>query len=237
MRLLMRFKGQMRVRHAWSFTLDTENEIDLHWRPVSYCYDPAVAASFRRHARPAQVAGRAVQVPAPTEQLFHVCAHAVQLTWVPSVKWIADAMTILQRSSADVDWERLEQLARSASTTLKLREALAYLQLEFGAPVPGETLERLATARTARWERREAALHLRRPPLGLWDFFQWRWCHFCRVRQFDARWRRLPAFVGFVSYLRVWVDARPVARVWRFARMRVPARWLRTSPRPARSPS
>lgn len=220
-------QGQMRVRHAWAFTLDAENEIDLHWRPVSYCYDPDVAVSFRRHARPAQVGGRTVQVPAPTEQLFHVCAHAVQLTWVPSVKWIADAMTILQRGRADVDWDRLERLARSASTTIKLREALGYLQLEFGAPIPDATLERLTMARTARWERREAALHLRRPPLGLWDFLQWRWCHFRRVRQFDARWRRLPVFVGFVSYLGAFVSARPLERVRRFVRTRLPGWWLR----------
>jgi hypothetical protein len=215
---------QIRVRHAWSFTLDTENEIDLHWRPVSYCYAPDVAASFWRHARLGQVAGTAVQVPAPTEQLFHVCAHAVHLTWVPSVRWIADAMTILRQGGVGVDWERLEQLAGAASMTLRLREALSYLRREFGAPIPDEMLGRLAAAQTVGWERREAALHRRRPPLGVWDYLQWRWCHFRRVRPFDARWRRLPAFAGFVSYLRVWGRTQPVERARRFARMRASIR-------------
>jgi hypothetical protein len=215
-------RGQMRVRHGWSFTRDTENEIDLHWHPVAYCYAPDVAGSFWRHARWAEVAGVAVRVPDATEQLFHVCTHAIQLMWNPSVRWIADAITILRVADGEVDWDRLGRIASAARMTIRLRVSFEYLQREFAANIPDESLRHLTPARAAAWERKEAALHARKPPLGVWDYLRWHWWHFRRVRPFDDAWRRVPAIVGFLDYVRIWGRAHPLERARRFVRMRAP---------------
>jgi hypothetical protein len=163
-----------------------------------------------------------VLVPAPTEQLFHVCAHAIQLTWVPTVRWIVDAVSVLRAAAGDIDWDRFVGLAHAARMTVRARAALDWLASELDLPIPREAIERLTTSAAA-WEQREAALHRKTPPLALRDYARWHWWNFARLRPFDAGWSRMPAPVGFAAYLLAWTRAHPAERLARFRRQRVGA--------------
>ena len=177
---------QRRVRHAWQFSRGEDESCDLPWHPVLRCYSPAVAELFWEGARNAELLQKQVSVPCATDLLFHVCAHGLQWSWTPQIRWIPDALTVL-RSPAEIDWERLLNLAAQAEMNVRLHHALGYLRERFEAPVPVTVLGRLQAA-GGRWERREYLLLQKECPLGLADRARWHVTNFQRIRQFDADW-------------------------------------------------
>jgi hypothetical protein len=188
-----------RVRHAWSFTRGPEDSLDLHWRPGSFCFWPGLVDEVWRASRAVSVQHRPARLLCATDQLLHVCAHGVQLSAAPSIRWIADATTILHADH--VDWHRFTTLARRARLTTRLHDAVDVLIEQVGAPIPAEVRAELAGV-APRWERYEWRFHARAAPRGRLDKLQWHWWHFNRLRAFDNHWSRAPALVAFVDYLR-----------------------------------
>jgi hypothetical protein len=223
-----------RVRHAWQFSrveeapdepaLREDEGCDLHWQPVVRCYSPFVIEQFWSRAETVSACGRRALVPAATEQLFHTCAHGLQWDWTPSLRWIADALTIL-RSPSIIDWARLVELARAANMTVRVHTAMLYLRTRIEAPVPQTAIEALATQSRPGWERREHILLQKPCPLGPLDSLRWHIYNFRRIRRFDSEWSGWTWF-GFVDYLAVFLNAGNarslVAGLWRQLRARLP---------------
>lgn len=211
-------KRQSRVRHAWQFSKGDTLNCDLHWRPLAHCYSPVVAEMFWRGAETVQLAGRPVKLPCPTDQFFHVCVHAMHWEWTPNLYWVADALAVL--GDAEVDWNRAETLAVSADMRIRFTEAVSWLVSQFHADIPRELLG----VRAQGWERREYALLQKPCPLGYLDSAAWHRYHFRRLRRFDARWRSMPAFIGFLQYLATFLDALTwrtlLARLWMQLKLR-----------------
>ncbi len=209
-----------RVGHAWQFSLGAEQSCDLHWRPVVRCYSPEVARLFWEGARTAVLDRAPALVPSPTDQLFHVCAHGLQWDWIPQIRWIADAVTVLREP---IDWDRVARLAEESCMRVRLARALGYLRLHFNAPVPESLPERLERS-APDWERREYRLLLKPSPLGLFDSVSWHAHHLRRIRPFDAEWSAAPAWLGFPQYLKTFLNARSLPellrKLWPELRMR-----------------
>ena len=72
----------------------------------------------------------------PTDMLFHVIVHGVKWNPEPPIRWIADAMTIIQSSDFEIDWPRIISHAKKYMVCLQIREGLNYLYENFQAPVP-----------------------------------------------------------------------------------------------------
>ena len=190
-----------RVRHAWQFNSAGGESCDLHWHPVLRCYSPAVAALFWQGARGARLLQREVNVPCPTDQLFHACAHGLQWSWTPQIRWVPDALAVL-RSSPELDWDRLLNLAAHAEMNVRLHHALGYLRETFEAPVPLTVLDQLQSAGDVRREEREYLLLQKECPLGLTDRALWHVTNFRRIRRFDREWAGRfwgPAFAEYIS--------------------------------------
>ena len=193
---------EARVRHAWQFNRGSE-ECDLHWRPMARGYSPEIARSFWEKAETVPWRGSSLEVPSPTEQLFHVCVHGMQWTWNAELWWAADALTIL-RIPGEIDWERLRRLAAAAGMTQMLVRALRHLEDRFGASIPPSSL---AGTVIRRGEEREFALLQKPCPLGLKDSIAWHVTNFQRLRKFDAEWSRRSAWIGFAGYLKAFLNA------------------------------
>ena len=194
---------QRRVRHAWQFSRGAEESCDLHWRPVVRCFSPLVDEWFRRDAVPAELAGVRAKVPCPTDQFFHACVHGAQWNWTPQIRWIADALVILE--SGPVDAARLRALAAEADMTVRLGHALDYLRWRFDARIPD-----CLPARLPKWEEREHIVLQKPCPLGVRDSVQWHWWNLRRIRQFDR--------VGLAEYLALFLHhqgAGLLGEVWR----------------------
>ena len=210
----------LRVGHAWQFSLGTGQSCDLHWRPIVRCYSPEVARLFWEDAKTVSLGEATAWVLSPTDQLFHVCAHGLQWDWIPQIRWIADAMTVLREP---IDWDRITRLATESCMRVRLAEALSYLARSFSAPVPASLpghLERSAP----HWERHEYRLLLKPCPLGLFDSIAWHAYHFRRIRSFDRAWSSAPAWLGFPQYLKAFLHAKSLPdllrRLWPELRIR-----------------
>ena len=138
----------LEVKHAHPFIDADGRRVDLHWNAL---WEAAPDDDLWAAAVPLEVSGVPTLALDPTDQLLHVCVHGVQWDPTPSIRWVADAVTVLRDGS--VDWERLVARARARRLTLALSVSLAYLRDELAAPVPPGVVEELAAASTAVHER------------------------------------------------------------------------------------
>jgi hypothetical protein len=190
-----------RVLHAWQFSRGEDESADLHWHPVLRCFSPEVGELFWTNAQTVQLFGKPVGVPCAADLLFHACAHGLQWSWTPQIRWIPDALTVMASPASPVDWQRVALLAEKAEMNVRLHRALDYLRKTFDAPVPEALLGRLATAGDQPRESREYELLQRPCPLGVLDRARWHIGNFRRIRKFDLEWRDGLAGVSFLQYL------------------------------------
>jgi len=73
----------------------------------------------------------------------------------PSFYWAADAYTLIQQETANLDWERMISLAVKRRLVFATSVALRYLRDALAAPVPESVLTGLRGAPMAAWEQTE----------------------------------------------------------------------------------
>jgi len=134
------------VHHAWPMRKDDENapwEFDLHWRLLADYPNATVDAELQRCAQTLHVYGVETRALCATDMLFHVCVHGFAWAPMPSMRWIADAMTILRCAGERIDWGRMITIAADSRAGLPLQQALAFLVDRFGAPIDQRVLKQL----------------------------------------------------------------------------------------------
>lgn len=151
----------LRFRHAVQCFGPAGGELDLHWRMMYEIRDKAGDESFWTTAEPLDFMGTAIKQPDPTHALLLVVVHGVRWNPETPVRWIPDALAILRTRTADVDWNRLLDLAATHRVTFRLGLGLSYLTESFRAPVPRFVLERLRAADQSLLERFERSVVLR----------------------------------------------------------------------------
>lgn len=82
-----------------------------------------------------ELGGRIVRAAAPGDDLLIACARGGRVWPVRSVQWLIDAVQILRSAPEKVDWERLLELAGEHLQTVRVREALRYLEEVAGTPL------------------------------------------------------------------------------------------------------
>lgn len=132
------------VRHSWGFTNQERRGIDLHWHALYMGCFPNADEGFWQGARPVDVNGVWTQTLCATDMLMHVCVHGGHWNYLPPIRWVADAWTVINTSQDDLDWGRLLHTARKFRVVLHLRDMLGYLAGTFDAPVPADVLDALA---------------------------------------------------------------------------------------------
>ena len=196
--LLLTTKDFKVLLHAANFWRPDSAAIDLHWHVLDECGDDRADTDFWHHAVPVEVGGVKSSALSPTDQLLHLCVHGVAHNGAP--RWVADAMVLLKKWQAEMDWDRLLLQARRRRLALVLREALLYLRHRYNAEVPSvvlrsvelepvsavERIEQVARTRIG-----ESAGPLRRLVL-VWAAY---------LRRFDSRGAARQC-VGFCSFAR-----------------------------------
>jgi Uncharacterised nucleotidyltransferase len=118
--------------HAAEFRDGANRIVDLHWR-VDDFWEAAVKI---------KIDGIETSALNASDQLLHVCVHGANWNVVPPIRWVVDAMTIMQSSSL-IDWNRLIEQAQKRQLTLLMHETLSYLRDLLEAPVPPVVLQTL----------------------------------------------------------------------------------------------
>jgi hypothetical protein len=148
-----------RNTHAYYLTSGAEVGCDLHWTIGEHMLlgpreDPTPL--FWSAAEPLEGVGVAALALSPTDQLLHVILHGAQPGSASRLQWIADATMILR--SAEIDWGRFEELAIRVRDTIRISDALAYLNDPFARGVPAGSVARLRAHAVSRFDRLEYAL-------------------------------------------------------------------------------
>jgi len=194
-------RRQMRVHHAHAFRAEPPHNLDLHWRVLNIT-TPEVEEMFWAEVETLDIDSTRVLVLSPTDQIFHICLHALQPNWASSPRWLLDVLAILDAHGPRVQWDRLVDLARRTETTRRLHLAAIELTRVLEGRIPACVLDQLAATDVPAWHRRELAVLLR-APLKAGDLLRWHWYTFRRLRPHDAGWRLQPMPVGFADYLRL----------------------------------
>lgn len=140
------------ILHAWTCTGPNDSELDVHWSAFKTPGDDRVMFDT---ARAATLLGRPVLIPSATEMLIISVANGFSRAPASPLRWIADALLVLQTDADAIQWETLVQRARRPGLTLGLTAGLEFLAREFGAPVPPTVLAELRRLPVS-WQERSA---------------------------------------------------------------------------------
>jgi len=128
--------------NALIFRDSSDHEIDLHWYESRMCRGKNDDNEFWKEAIGVKIGDTPLLCLNPTHLLIEVCAHGARWNFVPPIRWVADAMTIL-KTSPSIEWNRLVQLTRKRHLTLQIYETFTYLKDKMNAPIPDDLLTRL----------------------------------------------------------------------------------------------
>jgi hypothetical protein len=143
---------------------------------LAECCQADADDNFWAAAEPLVIEGVPTRSLCAADQLLHTCTHGVRWNYIPPIRWIADAVTIV-RAHPNLDWDRLVWQAQQRHLVLPLREALGYLTREMAVTIPQVTLTRLRAIPVTAAARREYTANTRPanangPLLRLWLHYQ-----------------------------------------------------------------
>ena len=138
------------TKHATTFRDSGGAEIDVHWWAFKVAGDDRAVFDT---ACPATLLGRDVLVASPTECLIGAVAGAFSGPSASPLRWIADAMFLLE--NATIDWDYLLHRTARPGLTLGLTSGLTFLASEFDADVPRRVIDELRR-RPVGWRERGA---------------------------------------------------------------------------------
>ncbi len=134
---------KMSVVHASAFRNAKGQHLDLHWHIMHECCTPSANDLFWQNAIRKEIRGVPVWILNPAHQLLHVCVHGAKWDAIPPIRWVADAMAVLQVADNELSWKQLLAVAAEFRLAYPLRETLRYLSGTFNVPVPAEALDQL----------------------------------------------------------------------------------------------
>jgi hypothetical protein len=187
-------------KHAAHFQSPAGCQLDLHWRLFYDCNGLVDDGDFWAHAVPVDFKGVEVSILDPADHLLHVCVHGMRWNPVPSIRWIADAMAVLE-AAPSIDWGRIVGQAEKRRLVLPLAEALGYLRELLDAPVPDAVLEQLDGMELTREDCRRYADAVKiDPSKGPVAVLASKYRHFRRTTSGSvSRWN-VAGFMKFLQY-------------------------------------
>lgn len=185
------------VHHSLGFAGPGGGNVDLHWFSL---WQPARDDELWAASVPLELSGVATRAPCAADQLLLACVHGTPWSPLPPFRWVADAIVTMRAAGAEFDWDRVAAEAERRRLTVATGAALAYLCDELSAPVPAETLERLAAAPASRHERAAFAAACR--PDSPARTLRMAWDRYRRLRDLDTGSPRPRGFASFAR--RFW---------------------------------
>lgn len=205
-------EGYLSVVNSHGFSHAAGRECDLHWHLFPECCQPDDDDDFWQQAVPFEIRGVLTRALAPADQLLHVCVHGAEWNPIPPIRWIADAIMIMQSSS--IDWDRVIAQGRQRRLMLPLKNTMDYLAIAFGAPVPSEVLETLHKAAISKLEIAEYSYKIQNYEPKTLGFLPLLWFRYLRLENNKNSRLKL---IGFVKYLQHFWGADSIWRLLVYA--------------------
>jgi hypothetical protein len=192
--------------HAIELKNSRGGEFDLHWRPFNGCRD-IYEKDFWDGALPVALAGVSTLAPNPTDMLFHVIIHGVVWNPVPPIRWIADAVTLINSADYTIDWQRLISMACKHHMGLRLKTGLQYLQERFNPLIPPAVMKAVSGIPVSYLEKAEYRFMTNGRENENNSPYAAFCCHLCRFRRLNAG-RGIISVLTFSKSLQWRLNAR-----------------------------
>jgi hypothetical protein len=136
-----------------TFADSEKTELDLHWHPIFEAHGDISENDFWSKAIALEVAGTKTLSFDATDLFFHTIVHGLRYNPEPPIRWIADAMTILDSDDHQIDYNRLLQNTAKFRAVLYMKDAVNYLIHHFKAEFPETFVEGLLKMKVTRTEK------------------------------------------------------------------------------------
>ena len=123
---------RLKFQYATTFYTAGGGSLDLHWRPMEEMVARAAPDDiFWGSAKSTSLLGRSFLTPNLSIQLFHTIIHGVKWNYIAPIRWIPDALLLLEKGTEPVDWSLMADLAVRLDCVLPLQRGLKYLARTF----------------------------------------------------------------------------------------------------------
>jgi len=200
-------EGNLLYWHSMPFKAHSGTELDLHWRPFIGCQESS-GKDFWDGAVPLALVDVSTLSPNATDMLFHVIIHGVKWNPEPPIRWIADAMSLINSSDAKIDWMRLINQAKRQRVCLRVREGLNYLHARFQARVPKSIMNTTNCFQISPLELMEYRYELNDPETGDNTPFARFMSYVYEGLRLNNGSRLVPTVVGLLNYLQWRFDVK-----------------------------
>jgi len=180
-----------RFRHALDLVHPQQGTVDLHWHVMLEATYQGADRQFWNGSVPLQVKSVLTRALNPTDQLLHTCLHGFPYNPMPSIRWIADAITILRTST--IDWERMLQVAGELRVTIPCAEGLTFLNDELQAGVPAGAIAKFAEFHMSSPETRYFERMANPGARRWWETMEDVWAAASRANRDLPYWKRVAA--------------------------------------------
>jgi hypothetical protein len=206
----------LRLRHSARFENPAGQCLDLCWRALPDIPGPDTDDDLWANGNSLQIENTPALTLSSIGHLLCVCAHGITPNGTSPACWTADAMTILNATRGELDWDRLAAQAGKYRLVLPVLGALLFLSKALAATVPAEVIACLRKLPVTRMERMEYRLRVR--PAKALGSIQYSWArNWRRLRLAGSTFAGLRSVAGFPRYLRVTQGRDRTAQVWAWA--------------------
>lgn len=133
----------LRLVHGTSLRNDKGIIIDLHWRHLKRILITDGDNPGWQNAVPVQLNNINSLALNPEEMLLHIFDHALSWRGAVNIRWVADAITVLNKANTEINWNRFVALVHQYRLKPFIREMLIYLKQAFDAPLPDDLINEL----------------------------------------------------------------------------------------------
>jgi len=199
----------LRYRHELTLRSASGAELDIHWHLVSDSRHLEIEDCFWQDAVPCRLENFSAYTLNPAQQLLHCCLHGAQWNEIPPVRWLADAVMIIR---SGVDWNRLENQARSLERIEPVRDTLLFLD-RLDVELPPGIVARWRDMPVTMLEKMEGGYRAYRPDSRqrtrqlAWSYLRW-----YRGRPLSEMLGHIPGYMRQIHHFRAY--SRRMAFLW-----------------------
>lgn len=111
-----------------TFRLPSGVSLDIHWVPRrAFAFQPALIRQFFDSTEIVEWRGQAWRVPSATWRLIETIEHGIAANEVVPIRWIPDAVRLLENPANKIDWDLIAAAARAARLQLVFLAGLTRL--------------------------------------------------------------------------------------------------------------
>jgi hypothetical protein len=141
-------------RNALNFENEEGFEIDIHWHVIYQCCWDGAEKPYWNNLENSYLKDMRIKILNPTMLLLHTCAHGMRWNEMSAIRWVTDALIIIEKRGTDIDWQLLYNEAEGKNLTYTIKRSMKILKEDFNAPIPDEFIKIISNAKVSLYEKK-----------------------------------------------------------------------------------